>query len=444
MSGDARTESVSISNVSILIDGNNVVMEDRKHGWRVLKTLLDWLDNNEKKWFLYFDATIWYAKGLNGDGKRYIKSLIDKEQAKVCPSRTEADAFILLHADKEECHIISNDGYKKWEVKYPWIAERTETGNLRVHKFTVKEDILMIPDFDMFEKIVVDANKSNLAKIEAWRKSAERGDPQAQYCLGNCYFTGNGIESDGLAKDIAEAVKWYRKAAEQGHIDAKRNLGSAQHFLGVLYFYGQDVKKDKTEAFQWHLKAAECGDSGAQYDLGRCYYEGNGVGMDKSEAVKWYRKSAEQGYAEAQRELCTCCSIGDGVAQDLEEAEKWCRKVMAQVDERAKSKLEQYCNDAEQGNAEAQFQMGKLYWGDNCVLENPFVAAKWFRKAAEQGHLEAQYQLGECYYEGFNLWGVEIDEFEAVKWYRKAAAQGHIGAQKKLLNYGWMKPDTRI
>ena len=178
-------EPVSVSNVPILIDGNNVVRGSQHYGWKVIKTLLDWLDNNKTEWFLYFDATIWYVKELEGDGKTYIESLVADNRAKVCPSRTEADSFILLHADKTGSHIISNDGYKKWEAKYPWVATRTETGNLRVHKFMVVEDMLSIPDVGIWEKIGATANNATeseelhkdepyaTAKIAAWCEAAE-------------------------------------------------------------------------------------------------------------------------------------------------------------------------------------------------------------------------------------------------------------------------------
>ena len=183
---NVQDDSMSLDNATILIDGNNVVRGSLRYGWKVLKTLLDWLDNNKTEWFLYFDATIWYVKELEGDGKTYIESLVDDNRAKVCPSRTEADSFILLHADKTGSHIISNDGYKKWESKYPWIATRTGTGNLRVHKFMVVEDMLSIPDVGIWEKIGATANNATgseelykvnkpcaTEKIAAWCEAAE-------------------------------------------------------------------------------------------------------------------------------------------------------------------------------------------------------------------------------------------------------------------------------
>ena len=54
---------------------------------------------------------------------------------------------------------------------------------------------------------------------------------------------------------------------------------------------------------------------------------------------------------------------------------------------------------------------------------------KWYRKAAEQGDADAQYNLGYSYSNGE---GVEKDEEEAVKWYRKAAEQGYEKAKKIL------------
>ena len=53
-----------------------------------------------------------------------------------------------------------------------------------------------------------------------------------------------------MAKDQAEAVKWYRKAAEQ-------NLAKAQYNLGVCYAHGEGVVKDQVEAVKWYRKAAE-------------------------------------------------------------------------------------------------------------------------------------------------------------------------------------------
>ena len=46
-----------------------------------------------------------------------------------------------------------------------------------------------------------------------------QGDAQAQYAIGVCYYNGTGVD-----KDEKEAIKWYQKAAEQGHGQAIATL----------------------------------------------------------------------------------------------------------------------------------------------------------------------------------------------------------------------------
>jgi hypothetical protein len=52
------------------------------------------------------------------------------------------------------------------------------------------------------------------------KNKAEKGDAESQFRLGRMYDEG-----DGITKDLSEAVKWYRKAAEQGSLEAQVALG---------------------------------------------------------------------------------------------------------------------------------------------------------------------------------------------------------------------------
>ena len=65
-----------------------------------------------------------------------------------------------------------------------------------------------------------------------------------------------------MAKDHVEAVKWYRKAAEQ-------NYAEAQYNLGVCYTNGQGVAKDAVEAVKWFRKAAEQNHAAGSIQSGR-------------------------------------------------------------------------------------------------------------------------------------------------------------------------------
>ena len=84
---------------------------------------------------------------------------------------------------------------------------------------------------------------------------------------------------------------------------------------------------------------------------------------------------------------------------------------------------------AEQGDAEAQFNLGVMYYEGRGILQNFAEAFKWFRLAAEQGYAEAQTYLGIVYQTGKV---VPQDYASVVKWWRLAAEQGYAEAQSML------------
>ena len=276
---------------------------------------------------------------------------------------------------------------------------------------------------------------SATAAEPALLERAQKGDAAAQLDLGKMYYDG-----DGVLKDSTEAVKWFHKAAEQG--DA-----GAQSLLSAAYYFGDGVPKDSAEAMKWCRKAAEQGLAIAQFGLGSMYATGEGVTKDSTEAAKWYRKAAEQGYVRAQFLLGKKYRTGDGVPKDAVEAAKWFRKAGEQgnadaqcllgtmygmgegVTKDSTEAVKWYHRAAEQGYALAQFKIGQNYFDGEEVAKDSKEAVKWYRKAAEQGFAMAQYNLGVIYANGD---GVPQDSIEAVKWYRKAAAQGHADAQDKL------------
>ena len=120
----------------------------------------------------------------------------------------------------------------------------------------------------------------------------------------------------GVPKDYAEALKWSRLAALQGH-------EYAQEILGDMYNDGRGVPKDYAEAAKWYREAAEQGLSSAQVALGDMYERGDGVPRNDAAAVKWFRKAAEQYNIEAMNNLGRMVGKGQGVPQDYVEAYKW-------------------------------------------------------------------------------------------------------------------------
>ena len=123
------------------------------------------------------------------------------------------------------------------------------------------------------------------------------------------------------------------------------------------------------------------------------------------------RQPAEQGDVEAQYNLGVLYGMGRGVPLDDAEAARWYRLA------------------ADQGHARAQFSLGASYDFGRGVSEDEDEAVRWYRLAADQGEAAAQHNLGFMYAEGR---GVVEDADEAVRWYRLAAAQGVTSTQHNL------------
>ena len=175
------------------------------------------------------------------------------------------------------------------------------------------------------------------------REMADKGDAKAQWKLGMAYLEGKVV-----ARDEVEAVKWWRKAADQGYAMALINLISmgadspkggvtqeevaerkkalrkfaehgdpkAQYLLGF-------ITEDRVEAVKWFRKAADQGDEEAALALWGAYQDGGGVLKNPAEGIKWLRKAAELNSNLAQLTLAQNYEYGYGVIKDLVEAHAW-------------------------------------------------------------------------------------------------------------------------
>lgn len=275
--------------------------------------------------------------------------------------------------------------------------------------------------------------------VKWYRKAAEQGFDIAQDSLGNCYYLGHGVD-----EDYVKAVKWYRKAAEQG-------LCTAQDSLGDCYYYGRGVDEDDAEAVKWYRKAAEQGLDTAQHSLGKCYYFGYGVDEDKVKAVKWYRKAAEQGNDDAKTNLGWCYYCGFGVSENVQKAEELLLDAANEDNNLAMLRLghirtdegnvpraiDWYKKAAEHGRSYANVCIGEIYRNGNGVKQNYAKAYDYFKKAANDGEKDAQNYLGLMFLQGEHV--KENDE-KAVAYFQQAAEQELPVAQYNLGNCyynGW-------
>ena len=157
------------------------------------------------------------------------------------------------------------------------------------------------------------------------------------------------------------------------------------------------------------------------------------------EAAQWLRPWAEKGQVEAQYRLGTLNENGQGIAKNLEEAKRWYRNAAAQGHVRARRRLDAlegkttrdssetvairwYLDLAEQGDAEAQYNLAFMYETGFSVPKDNGKAARWYEPAAEKKHVLAQLRLGLMYLAGA---GVKQSEIQAAKLLGTAGEHGN-------------------
>lgn len=119
-----------------------------------------------------------------------------------------------------------------------------------------------------------DAGDYNAALLE-WVPLAEQGNLDAQLKLASIFRSHQGM------KNGKKAVKWFTKAADQGHMKSHWRLGD-------MYKRGDGVLVSYKTAIKWYTKAAQQGDAMAQRRLGGMYQDGKGVLTDNIRAYMWF------------------------------------------------------------------------------------------------------------------------------------------------------------
>jgi cell division septation protein DedD len=123
--------------------------------------------------------------------------------------------------------------------------------------------------------------------VAIWRPLAEKGDPDAEFDLGQAYRLGRGVPVD-----LALAQLWLEKAADAGHLDAQTTLGL------LLFDSG-----NRSGAMRWLKKAAERGEPRAMLVYGTALFNGDGVPKDPLTAYAYVSRAAAQGLQPAKATL---------------------------------------------------------------------------------------------------------------------------------------------
>jgi TPR repeat protein len=155
------------------------------------------------------------------------------------------------------------------------------------------------------------------------------------------------------------------------------------------------------EAIAAWTRAAENGHVGSAWRLGRIFADGEGVQRNDLQAFRWFSRIVEThgdedpGSPRAQIASRAFVEVGTYLMAGIPGTD------VRQDFSRA---LRMFYHAASVfGDADAQYNLGRLYLDGAGVEFNPRLAASWLRSAAEKNHREAQATLGELLFSGRHL-----------------------------------------
>ena len=288
---------------------------------------------------------------------------------------------------------------KNLETAYGWYVKSAE------QNFT--EGIVSMADALYYGRGV---SEDKAAAAKTYERGDQADDVHSTYMLAVSYENGYGFE-----KNLTTAFTLYGKAAEKEYAGAS----DAAKVIAVPAQYWDDamVKKDAI----------------AQYKLGCCYSRGNcGVNKDDSQAFKLFRMSADQGNEDALYIVALCYRDGIGTSKNEEEQKK---ALFAAAKRSHVASLATIGDLYRDGNlVNRDFTMSLEYF--NKAIEGGLEAAKssaaqinkigLYWKAANDGDAEAQFNLGVCYRDGVQI---SVNDEAATLWFEKSAAQGNHEAE---------------
>jgi len=192
---------------------------------------------------------------------------------------------------------------------------------------------------------------------------AQKGNVVSQRLLAGLYDRSQVPGHD------AEAVTWYRKAADAGDLPSLFRLGQLLHL-------GKGVPQNALDATAKIKAAAEADYQPAFTTLGERYELGLGVPRrSDNNAYIWYLKAAEKGDVVAQAKVGDWLTRGKGIDKDEAAGVIWLQRA------------------ADRGNRDAQYGLGMAMIRGRGTPRSDSLGFTWVKKAAEQGHAEAQKEV---------------------------------------------------
>jgi len=220
--------------------------------------------------------------------------------------------------------------------------------------------------------------KDKLEAARWFRKAARQEEPKAMFNLGTVYYNGDGVGIDDIA-----AYAWFLLAQSFGNgyaADAVRRMkeekgnleSEALEKIGDMYQKGDDLPQNLSQAIKWYRKAAENGAEAMQVKLASLILQSQTGTSKYAEVQGLCEKAATRHYGPGAACMGALYFDGLGVERNLPMAAKWFREA------------------ASLGNALALLRLGQMYWKGEGVKQDKTAAYEFIYLASTSNLQEAK------------------------------------------------------
>ncbi|MDX2205379.1 MAG: PDZ domain-containing protein [Hyphomicrobiaceae bacterium] len=214
------------------------------------------------------------------------------------------------------------------------------------------------------------------ATVEAWRfvpegsdyiaelrRMGEQGNAAVMAMLGSMHAGGKGV-----ARDDAEAVRWYRAGADAGHAVSMIELAN-------LTIEGRGTERNAQEAVRLYRSAADTGNPYGMWRYGFILLEGKLVPKDTAQAAQLFQRGVDSGFSPAMYDLAVMHANGIGMPRNYQEAARLYQKAV------------------DLNNSAAMVNLGLLYSEGKGVEMNEVRTVELYRRAVDLNQPSAMQNL---------------------------------------------------
>lgn len=219
--------------------------------------------------------------------------------------------------------------------------------------------------------------KDKQEALRWFRNAAKQQNQKAMFDLGTVYYNGDGVGIDDVA-----AYAWFLLAQDSGSPDAidavnrmKQEKGRSEpeafEKIGDMYQQGDDLPRNSSAAMKWYRKAAENGGPAMQVKLASLLLDSQSSASNYPEVYSPCAKAAEQHYAPAAACMGELYRDGSGVERNFSMAVKWFREA------------------AGRGSSLAVLRLGQMYSKGEGLKQDKLSAYEFVYLASTSGLQEA-------------------------------------------------------